>query len=388
MPIPFIPRAGSRPLHPLLLTGLDGANPLAFLVAVGVFSLAHRAFDGKAKMSWILTSKWQPVLHVPENVAAKNLVDVLFRQVRRTADPGASQRAAQLYHDYRLQLKLVEAAMKGIKERKLRGAERSAAIEADVTPLQDLADNGRRAWLEALEAAVAAPFLSLGKALSVTAEEFRTFATRVAERLYANGPSERSDGDFASAFGCEVCVFDSGRIVPTEFQLITGSGHQFFLDTFKTLMETVNIDQLQRALFGPWTYQDPRLSFRWDPVEDRRYAYGWSDPSGAEVRTEHGANVLAAFALPLFPVIPTARGPVTTGFKLHAFQPVWTWPVWSTPLTVDVLRSLLASRWLQQDSVKRVDLRLLGVADVFQTRKVEVGRPPLSKLNLTMAVII
>jgi hypothetical protein len=278
--------------------------------------------------------------------------------------------------------------MKAIKERKLRGAERAAVIDGEVTPLSVVANSARRAWLEALEAAVAAPFLSLGKALSVTAEEFRVFATRAAERLYANGPAGRPDADFASGFGCEVCLLKSGRIAPTEFQLVTGSGHQFFLETFGTLMETATAEQIRRAIFGPWTYSDPRLSFRWDPLDDRRYAYGWDDPSGQEVRTEHGANLLAAFALPMFPLIPTAKGPVTTGFNARSDSRNFTWPVWSPPLTVDTLRSLVATTCLQQHPVKRVDLRLLGVAEVFRVRKIEVGRPPLSKLNLTTAVAV
>jgi hypothetical protein len=106
-------------------------------------------------------------------------------------------------------------------------------------------------------------------------------------------------------------------------------------------------------------------------------------------RTEHGANLLAAFALPLFPVIPTVWDAVTTGFHtprsgLRAF----TWPVWTPPLTVDVLRSLLAAHGLQHQPLNRGELQVLGVVDVFQARKIEVGRPPLSKLNLTAAITV
>ena len=79
-------------------------------------------------------------------------------------------------------------------------------------------------------------------------------------------------------------------------------------------MEEVTEDKIRRCLFGPWTCPDSKRSFRWDPAEDRRYAYGWADPSDEEVRTEHGANLLAAMSLPLFPCVPTEKGPGTTGF--------------------------------------------------------------------------
>ena len=149
--------------------------------------------------------------------------------------------------------------------------------------------------------------------------------------------SGSSDASFVSAFGCESCTDRNGRVIPTELQLITGSGHQYFLETFGTLMESITIDQLRRSLFGPWTYQDPRLSFRWEPLDDRRYAVCWEDPSNTEVRTEHGANLLAANALPLFPVAPLLRAAATTGFHDYKDYTYMTWPMWQQPQSIDVM---------------------------------------------------
>ena len=55
-------------------------------------------------------------------------------------------------------------------------------------------------------------------------------------------------------------------------------------------MANTTADQLRQSLSGPWKYEDSRLSFRWDPLDDRRYAYAWNNPSDEEVHTEHGAN--------------------------------------------------------------------------------------------------
>jgi CRISPR-associated endonuclease/helicase Cas3 len=382
---PLLPTASVAPLQSIELTGLDGSNPLAFLAALGTLRLADHALEGRAKLHWRREGRWVPVLHLPP---VSDLVECLHRLVHRVGDPDAGRRAEESEKEYRNRRKAVEKALKGIKDRKLRGAEREAVIVAEVAPLQRDADGARTSWLNALAAAVPAPFLSLGKALSVTDREFRTFAGQMVKRLMAEGPSFRPEGDFAAAFGCEACLLDSGRIAPTEFQLITGSGHQFFLETLATLMESVSPNQIHRALFGPWKYEDPRLSFRWDPIDDRRYAYGWGDPSDEHVRTEHGANLLGAFALPLFPVMPTARRPVTTGFNPRSRPPALTWPVWVHALSVDAVRSLVASAELQEPAPDRAELSARGVADVFRVSRIEVGRPPLSKLNLTAAVTV
>jgi hypothetical protein len=177
-------------------------------------------------------------------------------------------------------------------------------------------------------------------------------------------------------------------VEPTEFQLITGSGQQFFLETLRALMEGVTAEKLRRALFGPWAYADAKRSFRWDPGEDRRYAYGWSDPSGEEVKTEHGANLLAAMALPLFPAVPTAGGLRTTGFAGGPAARALTWAVWEPGLRPDVVRSLLASAGLAEEEPDRSLLGRLGVVEVFRSHKREVGRPPLAKWNLVPSVAV
>jgi CRISPR-associated endonuclease/helicase Cas3 len=368
-------------LRSVELTGLDGSNPLAFLAAVGTLRLADQAFDGRARLGWRRVGRWVPVLYVP--IDNDELVGRLYPFVHRQPNADAAKNVKAREREYRTALKAVDAARQAVRVRRLRGPARDAAVAAEVTPLQLVADGARAGWLATLDAAAPAPFLGLGKALSVTAEEFRAFARRCADCLLAAGPNGRFDADFAPAFGSEACVLDSGRIEPTAFQLITGSGHQFFLETLAALLEKVTVDQLGRALFGPWTYADARLSFRWDPGDDRRYAYAWGDPSGEEVRTEHGANLLAAFALPLFPVVLTTGGCATTGFDDRTEPKAFTWPVWDSPVGVDAARSLLASGALRGPEPDRVRLRAAGASDLFRVWRIEVGRPPLSKLNFT-----
>ena len=52
--------------HELVLTGLDGANPLGFLAAVGTLrTLALSCVDNPPRMSWRSIGGWRPVLHSP-----------------------------------------------------------------------------------------------------------------------------------------------------------------------------------------------------------------------------------------------------------------------------------------------------------------------------------
>jgi CRISPR-associated endonuclease/helicase Cas3 len=380
-------KVGRMALHPLALTGLDGSNPLAFLAAVGTLRLADELFPGTA-LRWEVAGGWQPVLELPARLSEEEFLGRLHARVHRVVDANASSIADDRHKAYRARKKEVENAMKSIKERKLRGKERDEAIAADVAPLQALESAARREWLQALESAVPAPFLSLGKSIAVSAEEFAAFASRTAERLHQLGPCGRPDADFASSFGCEACIDRNGRVIPTEFQLITGSGHQFFLETFATLLESVTSEQLRRSLFGPWNYSDPRLSFRWDPLDDRRYAVSWEDPSSTEVRTEHGANLLAAFALPLFPVAPERRRAKTTGFNTRFDGPQFRWPLWEAAHRSDVIRSLFQLTYLHDSTTADWQREQFGVRVAFQVRKLEVGKPPLSKLNLSPAFTV
>lgn len=47
----------------LILTGLDGSNPLAFLAALGALHAADAVAPGAPRLSWRLHGVWRPVLH-------------------------------------------------------------------------------------------------------------------------------------------------------------------------------------------------------------------------------------------------------------------------------------------------------------------------------------
>jgi hypothetical protein len=284
-----------------------------------------------------------------------------------------------------------------LKNRKLKGKERQVAILAEIDPLNDILGARRNDLLEALKKAVPRPELALGQRPDCLIEEIRSMAD---EFLPFSSVRDRTTMDMLAAFGSDACETKHGRIRPTPFCFIDGSGKQWFLDTARQLMTRknptkqepspppcINEERIRRALFEPWDYRDETLSMRWDPVEDRRYALMDRDPTAADnkPRTVWMANLLAYRSLVLFPSAPTARGLGTTAWVQTHSGSVFTWPIWEQALGPEVIQSMLQLTELQEDEIDHRNLRARGIAAVFRSRRIEVGNPPLQKVNFAPA---
>ncbi|MDQ3776997.1 MAG: Arc family DNA-binding protein [Pseudomonadota bacterium] len=120
-------------------------------------------------------------------------------------------------------------------------------------------------------------------------------------------------------------------------------------------------------------------TMRWDPIDDVRYALQWRNPSGDPERKEGGsmwgANRLAIEALPLLPTAPRGKDLETTGFTRRREQGLaWTWPTWSGALSLDTVRSLLALPALQEQSPDRKKLGAVGVVEVYRCQRITQGK--------------
>ena len=64
----------------------------------------------------------------------------------------------------------------------------------------------------------------------------------------------------------------------------------------------------------------------------------------------------------------------TTGFASRKGEGTgWTWPVWSGPLTLDVVRSALALAGLQRRPADPAH-RALGIVEVYRARRLTIGK--------------
>jgi hypothetical protein len=216
------------------------------------------------------------------------------------------------------------------------------------------------------------------------------YAKQVARVLLdrAANSTNRRCADLWSALMCDAAEKD-GKVEATPLCLLFGQGHQHFLDRLATVpriegpprgrgKKAVNLtaaETLQEALFQPWTRQDPTPAFRWDPAEDVRYALRADDPSGDKSTTQHGANRLAALALPLLTAVPTQRGQrvrlqvLAGNFERNEF--VFSWPIWKEPVSLAGLRALLGHPDLAKDPSALVHL---GVVEVRRARRISVGK--------------
>lgn len=117
---------------------------------------------------------------------------------------------------------------------------------------------------------------------------------------------------------------------------------------------------------------DLAQGFRWDPEDDQRYALRFGNPSKAgAANTEDGANRLATLGFLSFPSVPALRA-TTRGVDRGAEGVSFVWPVWSTPLSLSGIESLLSHPALLDGNVAL--LKSFGVEEIYRARRVSNGK--------------
>jgi hypothetical protein len=373
------------------LTGLDGTNPLGFLSALGTLVVVRQAGESAACLLWKRARAWTPVLDGLTRSDGRDLYECLAAALRgKDISPDADNQRATAQKAFDDAKTAVKKEKEKIMKEKIKGkAARNEATEKRVRPLERIADEKRRKWLEALKAAVPRPELALGSRIDCKAGEYRQHA---AEFACASDPDSREALGYFAAFGSDACVEDGDAelrersIAPTPFCFIRGSGNQNFLDTVRKLLGKVTIDRLTQTLCEPWTYRDAGLSMRWDPSEDKRYALTDVKPAEEGARTVWMANLLAYRALALFPCAPTRRGLETTAWAQVEKENVFTWPLWEFAAAPDTVRTMLQLRELRESSLDRAALAGRGIAAVFRARRIRFPPKGASyKLNFSPA---
>lgn len=240
-------------------------------------------------------------------------------------------------------------------------------LEADLSQAELV-----EALAEVARATASQPALAIGDNIKLTAAEFREHRDRF-----------EADADWAeslrwlAAFASDACPdrhSKDGLLDDTELRTMQGAGHQHFLRSIQANLAAATVEDVESDLFKPWGYNRKGNPLRWDPADDRQHAYRWRDPSSDKSGVAAGALALASAALPAFPTMPTRRGLQTGGFASARGGPLLTWPVWSPPLGLRAFGSLLAHPRLQDDTPPRRELAHLGVADIFRSRRISVGK--------------
>ncbi len=370
----------------LILGGLDGDNPLGFLAALGILVVLHRAGNYDARLGWKRISTWQPELTGIGLNDADSLAECLVELLRGTEvsnDAELQRKGSE--QQFNVAKKALRKKQDEIKERHLSRDEYKGVVEKEIPPLEETLRKKRKYWLSALRQAIPRAELALGKRIDCTVGEFREHTQNMLDDSAAN---KRDALDLLAAFGSDACVDEKSlRILSTPFCFITGSGHQYFLDTVRELIKRVTVDRVRSALFEPWTYPDEKFSMRWDPVEDRRYALMAEDPTapGNRARTVWMANLLAYHALTLFPSMPQHGKLMTTGWTSDKSNLTFTWPIWDHPADLNTIHSLVQLSDLV--TLKRDSLRSRGIAEIFRAPRIKVGSGANFKVNFGLPTV-
>jgi len=276
-------------IEKVVLSGLDGSNPLGFFAALGLLRVLNDETSGNdpaPRLSWEEQGRWVPVLHW--NGARDDVVEA----VRRDLD--ASRRMVAL----------------------------ELAYAADGNPNHGDADAIRD--------------------LKPLPETLRRFQDGIAANLkWSVGDPMRSrrSVDLAAAFGNEIATDNNGRVKPTAFHFT--AGQQTFLSMVRDLADGTGREHLEEALWGPWLSESKLPSLSWNAASPRIYALRASNPAKEKRGSIPGAEWLAFNALPYFSSVSLGRRLQTACVRGGWKDAVFTWPLWSAPITVAVARSLL-----------------------------------------------
>jgi hypothetical protein len=308
--------SNGAPGQALLLTGIDGGNPLAFLAALGTLRTVTLALPaGEVKMAWTdRAGAWRPFLTTARPLSQDDVVAILDERLGRMAGHPALAFADDLN-------------VKKSEFQTFAKAALAAAMEAGDADVRIAADFAAAFACDALSTEEGAVQDTALRTMSGAGHQhFLAFMRSIVKQT---GPQHLKKALFAR------WAYDDAVANQT---------------------------------------------LRWDPADDCRYALRWRDPSGDPARKKGGgmlgANRLAIEGLPLVTCAPVGSTLRTTGFSgSGARSTFWTWPIWPYPVGLDVCRSLLAHASLLGDEPKEHShLRALGVAVAFRSQRITVGK--------------
>lgn len=291
------------------LIGLDGANPLAFLAALGTGLIASTIWP-HSRLCWrLLDGNWRPILSCPESDQERLLEQ--FHAALRDASTIAFGIDNKLPFRADKFASVLKTSAAGAHPDRRRDCDFLAAFGTEIGPEMDAKKNPlfRDTRLRMVRSGDSA-----GQGLPVYARVIRQATGIVHLRRTLFEPWDYGDHDFSSL-----------RWDPLE---------------------------------------DQRYALRWrDPSKS-----GANDGPGSML----GANSLALEALQAFPVIWTGREAETTGFHRNGRREVFfTWPIWSASIGMDTVRSLLTLPALADDEPPKEELAAMGIDEIFRCQRIQ-----------------
>lgn len=163
-----------------------------------------------------------------------------------------------------------------------------------------------------------------------------------------------------------------GLIKPSAFYMV--SGQQSFLSGQREILAQARQSPeaiIREAIFGPWRYKVRAHSLGWDPNTERLYALRSRAPTSEKPSCVAGAVLLAFWALPMMPGLSNAGRARTIGFVRKRREQSFVWPVFSIPIEVGDLMTLLQ---VGPDNWSASGTRRSGIEAIFESTRFEFGQ--------------
>ncbi|HEY6643097.1 type I-G CRISPR-associated protein, Cas3-extension family [Povalibacter sp.] len=163
-----------------------------------------------------------------------------------------------------------------------------------------------------------------------------------------------------------------GLIKPSAFYMV--SGQQSFLGGLREILAQARKSPeaiIREAIFGPWRYQVRAHSLGWDPNTERLYALRSRAPTSEKPSCVAGAVLLSLWAMPLMPSLCQEGRAHTVGFYRRQKTQMYSWPVFSSPIALGDLKTLLQvghRGWISSGRKRS------GIEAVFESERFEFGQ--------------
>jgi hypothetical protein len=192
--------------------------------------------------------------------------------------------------------------------------------------------------------------------------------------------NSREEADFFAAYASEIARQNNGKVKPSGLHMT--AGRALFLRDAHKIGQSLDPDAYPgyrqdadrphgepketflRALNGPWLYQDGFSSLGWDPDTEALHALSAQAPTDSRPFCERAPVWLALEAFPLFPSFARGRRLRTRGF--NEYNSALSWPIWSPPLRLTAMASLLGHSELTAEQPAISKLGSLGIRALYR----------------------
>jgi hypothetical protein len=296
----------------LKLEGLDASNPLAYLAALGLLQVltdvgAAAAPRREWRLSWRDEGRWLAVLHGSDDL------ELVIQHLQADVASWRDELALQLAYD--------------AEGKRLSPSSNEATFDLKPSP-----------------------------------DTFRAFADEAANNCT---PNEMRSVRLIAAYGSELVTANKGDLKPTALHFT--SANQKFLWMVRALQQGLTGDDFNEALFGPWRNESNLPNLSWNASAPRIYAYRANNPAPEKRGSVPAADWLAFVGLRFFPVTSKGSRLLTTGVEGSWKDSTMRWPVWTSPLSVNAIRSLQTWKGLR-DPTARERWSAAGISGLFGSR--------------------